>query len=259
MCFFVALQSVPTASEPFRQIIRYHTPLGASQEPGTTVLREAVALVANGGTSRVCEFRVARYSVVHASYKVVARNDASDAGVWSARRTYYRDAGGVLTDVGAQTDEWSDTTPASGFAMAAFPTFEVQPDDISICVEVAALVADATQWEVELTLRLVSAQPTVASFDVVGPVVLDGDLTISGANLFSYGIDRTEVIITGDGAKVLDESAIIGGGGAVDENGSTIVIPAGPLLVGVSVGTSYVRVRVNGQTIPSGAHVVAGP
>ena len=66
------------------------------------------------------------------------------------------------------------------------------------------------------------------------------------------------MIVTGDGAKVIGESDILGGGGSVDEDGSQIVVPAA-LLPGVTIGTSFVRVRVNGQTVPASAHGVAGP
>ena len=251
-------QSVPTDTVPFKQILRHHTPLGGSQEPGTIILLESVGLEADqADVPPVCAFRIARDSVVSATCKVVARSDANDLGVWSVRRTFSRTGGGALTGLGmAQTIEWQDTP--GDFAGIAVPTLVVLDDDISIGVELAPLALDVTQWQVELTLRLVSTQPTVASFGIGDSVILDGDLTISGANLFSYGIDQTEVIVTGDGAKVIGESDILGGGGSVDEDGSQIVVPAA-LLPGVTIGTSFVRVRVNGQTVPASAHGVAGP
>ncbi len=237
---------IASDNQPFKQLTRHRSALSPSNEPGTVVLYESAMLLEDAGTAELCAFRVPPDTVVLATFKVVARSDAGDLGTWSARQTFSRAGGGALTAAAAQVDEWDVVSgfPAGGAGGA--PVFGIDPDDMTLFVEVTALVVPVTRWQVELTLRLVSTFATVA--DIATAVLGGGNLTITGTSLFSYATDVTSVIVTGDGPVVLTDEAILAGGGTVEEDGTEIVIPT-TLLPGVAAAVSYVRVRANQRTV----------
>jgi hypothetical protein len=238
-------QRILTGGQPFKQFVRYRTPVLVSNEPGKVTLLETCFLYVTDAPAIVCTFRIPPVSVVLATFKVVARTDGGLRGAWSARTLLERVGAGNLAAPGGQVDEWSIVSgfPAAGAAGA--PIFSIGADGTTLGVQITPSATDTSFWEVELELHTISTFQSVG--DVTSAVLSGGNLTINGGRLFSYGADVTTVMIAGLGATELKDSVIIAGGGSVSD--ATITIPT-TLIPGVMVGTSFVRVRANQTTVP---------